>query len=885
MLELKNIVKNYQTGTDVVRALKGVSINFRESEFVAILGHSGCGKTTLLNIVGGLDKYTDGDLIINGVSTKKYTDRDWDKYRNHSIGFVFQSYNLIPHQTVLENVELALTLSGVGVEERRKRAFNALSKVGLSDQVKKRPNQLSGGQVQRVAIARALVNNPDIILADEPTGALDSDTSVQIMDILKELSKEKLVIMVTHNPELASTYATRTIRLKDGLITGDDNPYDIEKEKKVEENKVKKPIKKFKNSHSMSFLTAVKLSFKNLFTKKGRTVLTSFAGSIGIIGIALILSLSTGFNNYIDTVQKDTLSNYPLTIQENTNDMTSILTGSMNSNSNGVEYPDGQTVVGKDALAELYSSITQSVYKNNLKDFKSYLDVQFEKEENKRFISAIQYSYNLNISWYKNGVEVNDLSMIPSESSMASMSAMVDTDVFAEMIDNQELLNSQYEVLKGRWPSGENKAYEAVLVVDKYNSLTDYQLFNIGLDAKKLEYYVLNTSLLALNNTPEKASQLLEKYGYNKNPAQSSYTFDELLNLEYQVLTSADYFYKKQGDQLYSNIALKKYKQVGSTKTLNNRTTQALQRIITGETPFGNPNATNEDFIDKDLKSFVSSALSDGGLATKVKIVGVVRQRKDVTSGALSGTICYTKDLTEKLIEKTQSSSVYLAQKQSSSNVVDGQDTTEYLTESQRIALAEENFGVINKNNPTQIAIYPTSFDNKDAVTKLIDDYNLDKTELTKIKYTDYLGIMMSSITIIINAISYVLIAFVSISLVVSSIMIGIITYISVLERTKEIGVLRSLGASKKDISRVFNAETLIIGLASGIIGVVLTVILNIPITLIVQGLAEISAVASLPIGGAIVLVLISMSLTLIAGLIPSRVAANKDPVIALRTE
>ena len=885
MLELKNIVKNYQTGTDVVRALKGVSINFRESEFVAILGHSGCGKTTLLNIVGGLDKYTDGDLIINGVSTKKYTDRDWDKYRNHSIGFVFQSYNLIPHQTVLENVELALTLSGVGVEERRKRAFNALSKVGLSDQVKKRPNQLSGGQVQRVAIARALVNNPDIILADEPTGALDSDTSVQIMDILKEISKEKLVIMVTHNPELASTYATRTIRLKDGLITGDDNPYDIEKEKKVEENKVKKPIKKFKNSHSMSFLTAVKLSFKNLFTKKGRTVLTSFAGSIGIIGIALILSLSTGFNNYIDTVQKDTLSNYPLTIQENTNDMTSILTGSMNSNSNGVEYPDGQTVVGKDALAELYSSITQSVYKNNLKDFKSYLDVQFEKEENKRFISAIQYSYNLNISWYKNGVEVNDLSMIPSESSMASMSAMVDTDVFAEMIDNQELLNSQYEVLKGRWPSGENKAYEAVLVVDKYNSLTDYQLFNIGLDAKKLEYYVLNTSLLALNNTPEKASQLLEKYGYNKNPAQSSYTFDELLNLEYQVLTSADYFYKKQGDQLYSNIALKKYKQVGSTKTLNNRTTQALQRIITGETPFGNPNATNEDFIDKDLKSFVSSALSDGGLATKVKIVGVVRQRKDVTSGALSGTICYTKDLTEKLIEKTQSSSVYLAQKQSSSNVVDGQDTTEYLTESQRIALAEENFGVINKNNPTQIAIYPTSFDNKDAVTKLIDDYNLDKTELTKIKYTDYLGIMMSSITIIINAISYVLIAFVSISLVVSSIMIGIITYISVLERTKEIGVLRSLGASKKDISRVFNAETLIIGLASGIIGVVLTVILNIPITLIVQGLAEISAVASLPIGGAIVLVLISMSLTLIAGLIPSRVAANKDPVIALRTE
>ena len=885
MLELKNIVKNYQTGTDVVRALKGVSINFRESEFVAILGHSGCGKTTLLNIVGGLDKYTDGDLIINGVSTKKYTDRDWDKYRNHSIGFVFQSYNLIPHQTVLENVELALTLSGVGVEERRKRAFNALSKVGLSDQVKKRPNQLSGGQMQRVAIARALVNNPDIILADEPTGALDSDTSVQIMDILKEISKEKLVIMVTHNPELASTYATRTIRLKDGLITGDDNPYDIEKEKKVEENKVKKPIKKFKNSHSMSFLTAVKLSFKNLFTKKGRTVLTSFAGSIGIIGIALILSLSTGFNNYIDTVQKDTLSNYPLTIQENTNDMTSILTGSMNSNSNGVEYPTGQTVVGKDALAELYSSITQSVYKNNLKDFKSYLDVQFEKEENKRFISAIQYSYNLNISWYKNGVEVNDLSMIPSESSMASMSAMVDTDVFAEMIDNQELLNSQYEVLKGRWPSGENKAYEAVLVVDKYNSLTDYQLFNLGLDAKKLEYYVLNTSLLALNNTPEKASQLLEKYGYNKNPAQSSYTFDELLNLEYQVLTSADYFYKKQGDQLYSNIALKKYKQVGSTKTLNNRTTQALQRIITGETPFGNPNATNEDFIDKDLKSFVSSALSDGGLATKVKIVGVVRQRKDVTSGALSGTICYTKDLTEKLIEKTQSSSVYLAQKQSSSNVVDGQDTTEYLTESQRIALAEENFGVINKNNPTQIAIYPTSFDNKDAVTKLIDDYNLDKTELTKIKYTDYLGIMMSSITIIINAISYVLIAFVSISLVVSSIMIGIITYISVLERTKEIGVLRSLGASKKDISRVFNAETLIIGLASGIIGVVLTVILNIPITLIVQGLAEISAVASLPIGGAIVLVLISMSLTLIAGLIPSRVAANKDPVIALRTE
>ena len=857
MLCLKNIVKNYYVGDETVRALRGVSINFRKSEFVAVLGQSGCGKTTLLNIIGGLDKYTDGDLIINGVSTKHYTDRDWDSYRNNSIGFVFQSYNLIPHQTVYENVELALTLSGISQDERRGRVIDALNKVGLHDQIKKRPNQLSGGQMQRVAIARAIVNNPEIILADEPTGALDSETSVQIMDILKEISKEKLVVMVTHNPELAKTYSTRIINLKDGAVIGDTDPYEGDKQSS---NEVPSKRKKGKGKHSMSFVTAIKLSLKNLFTKKARTILTSFAGSIGIIGIALILSLSSGFTSYIDKVQMDTLSNYPITIEKTEVDMTSMMESFMNGDSKNQAFPDGNKINSNDALSEMFAVIFSNAYENDLKSLKQYLDVEFEKDENKDKISAIQYIYDLNVSWYNSeNVEVNDFSM----GGLVDGASMADDfmgGVFEEMIDNEELIKSQYDILYGRLPSGELKANEAILVVDNYNGINDLNLYNMGFKTDKLEYNVLKTSLMkqavAFGLTSDKIEKMLNNVGLSESSVNQSYTFEDFKDLTFKVLTQADYYSNQNGGN-YEDLALKKKDRL-TLKTLK----------MMGST------------ISKDnnLQDLETEKLQG---ATEVKIVGIVRKKEGVSSGALKGTVCYTKELTDLLIEKTKQSNVYIAQENSNINVVTGE---EFATEDAK-TLFLESIGVVNKESPRKISIYPTTFENKDYVVGLIDKYNEGKPIGEEIKYTDYLGIMMSSITIIINAISYVLIAFVSISLVVSSIMIGIITYISVLERTKEIGVLRSLGASKKDISRVFNAETLIIGFVSGMLGILLTVLLNIPITLIVQKLANITAVASLPIAGAIILVAISMVLTLIAGLIPSRMAAKKDPVIALRTE
>ncbi len=857
MLCLKNIVKNYYVAEEVVKALRGVSLNFRESEFVAVLGQSGCGKTTLLNIVGGLDKYSDGDLIINGVSTKTYTDRDWDSYRNNTIGFVFQSYNLIPHQTVFENVELALTLSGVSQEERKRRVVEALNKVGLGDQIKKRPNQLSGGQMQRVAIARAIVNNPDIILADEPTGALDSETSIQIMDILKDISKEKLVIMVTHNPELAKEYSTRIINLKDGLVIGDTNPFEVEE---VEEVKPVVKKKRVKSKHSMGFFTALKLSLKNLFTKKARTILTSFAGSIGIVGIALILSLSSGFTAYIDKVQMDTLSNYPITIEKTGIDMSSMMESFIGNKGTTEAFPSGNKINSNDALSEMFSVIYSNAFENDLSSLKNYLDSELKKEENKNKISAIQYIYDLNVSWYRDGLEINDFSM----AGISAGSEMADQfmgGVFQEMIDNEELIKSQYDVLYGRLPGGELKANEAVLVLDNYNGINDLNLYNMGFSTAKLEYNVLKTYLTKMMMPEDKVEELLTKEGYSKDSVNQAYTFEDFKDLTFKVLTQADY-YKENASGLYEDLA--------TVKEGKDRFARKVAKMM---------NMLN--MLEMQRNALTKLEEEKLASATEVKIVGIVRKKEGVASGALKGTVCYTKELTDLLIEKTKQSTVYKAQLESENNVVTG----EAFVSNEAKELFYETIGVIDKENPVKIAIYPTTFENKDYVVSLIDKYNEGKPKGQEIKYTDYLGIMMSSITIIINAISYVLIAFVSISLVVSSIMIGIITYISVLERTKEIGVLRSLGASKKDISRVFNAETLIVGFVAGMLGILITVLLNIPITLIVQSLAEITAVAALPFAGGVILVIISTLLTLVAGLIPSRMAAKKDPVIALRTE
>ncbi len=872
MLTLKNIVKNYYMGEEVVRALRGVSLNFRKSEFVSILGQSGCGKTTLLNIVGGLDKYTAGDLIINGVSTKKYSDRDWDNYRNLRVGFVFQSYNLIPHQTVLGNVELALTLSGVDAKTRKKKAIEALEKVGLHDQINKKPNQLSGGQMQRVAIARAIVNNPEIILADEPTGALDSETSLQIMDILKDLSKEKLVVMVTHNPELANTYSSRIIRLKDGQVIDDTNPY---VEVNENQNAKAKKSKKAKKSHSMGIFTAIRLSFKNLLTKKARTLLTSFAGSIGIIGIALILSLSTGFNAYIDTVQRDTLSNYPITINKSGVDITGMLEEMSGEKANMKEYPSGDDITSNGALGNMFSSIFSSQFENDLVSFKKFLEEDENKKEYSSYISAVQYTYNLNVEWYtQDGVRVNDFDMMSlmgmnSNNPTASLTNTQSSTVFTEMIDNQELLKSQYDVLKGDWPKGENKANQVVLVVDNYNSLSDYNLYNIGYEADALEYQILKTYLMMAGLTEEVADSKLAQDGLTKDSKNKNYKFSDFIGQKYKIMLSPNY-YVKGSDNLYEDV-----RQKGSLPTdsgLQSRLDLKTASYFTGV----DENLLKDSRIKNVEEEFLPSA-------TEVEIVGIVRKKDGVASGALTGTICYTKELTEKLIEETLKTQIYIDQLNSSNSVVKGENV-ELSTIEQRKEYAEK-FGVVDINKPTQIAIYPTSFENKDKIIEIINDYNSDKEENSQIRYVDYLGIMMSSITVIINAISYVLIAFVSISLIVSSIMIGIITYISVLERTKEIGVLRSLGASKKDISRVFNAETLIIGFVSGSMGILATILLNIPITLVVQSLADITAVSTLPIVGAVVLVIISMALTLISGLIPSKLAAKKDPVIALRTE
>ncbi|MBQ8902308.1 MAG: ABC transporter ATP-binding protein/permease [Bacilli bacterium] len=804
MLEIKNIKKVYKLENFEQNALNDVSINFRKSEFVSILGPSGSGKTTLLNIIGGLDKYTSGDLIINGVSTKDYTDHDWDIYRNHKVGFVFQSYNLIPHQSILSNVELALTLSGVSKKERKEKARQALESVGLIDHINKKPNQLSGGQMQRVAIARAIVNNPDIVLADEPSGALDTKTSVQIMDLLKEIAKDRLVIMVTHNPELAKEYSTRIINLKDGVVEGDSNPY-------TDEIRVSKEKNKKKHKSSMSFKTAVSLSLNNLMTKKGRTLLTAFAGSIGIIGISLIMALSNGIELYIDKVQEDTLTSYPLTIEKQTVDITSFMSSMAEKNTE--EHTDNK-VYSNNVMTDMMSMVTREVSTNNLVDFKKHIE---NNDEIKDLVNDIKYSYNFDLNIYSTDTSKGILKVNPSNilAELGMGSEMMNTyNLWTELTNNKKLLDSQYDVVAGRLPKEYN---EIVLIIDENNSVSDYALYSLGLKDKN-ELYALFQSTMR---------------GEEYNTEEKDYTYEEILDLKYKLVLNSELYQKENGI-----------------------------------------------WLNKENDITYMKKLVDG--SEEIKVVGIIKPNEEAAISSTTGGIGYIKELQEYVIEKNNNSKIAKEQLSNSEiNVFTG-------GKFQGVESYENNLslmGVVDINSPSIINIYPKSFEAKEEIQNLINEYNDNNDEENKIQYTDYVGLLMNSVTTIVNMISYVLIAFVSISLVVSSIMIGIITYISVLERTKEIGILRSIGASKKDISRVFNAETFIIGLTSGLIGILITLLISLPTNIVLKNLVGISNLCKMPLSGSIVLVLISVILTVIAGLIPAKVASKKDPVIALRTE
>ncbi|MBO4937972.1 MAG: ABC transporter ATP-binding protein/permease [Oscillospiraceae bacterium] len=1003
MLELKNITKEYPAGDSTVQALKGISLQFRQSEFVSILGPSGCGKTTMLNIIGGLDQYTSGDLIINGRSTKHFKDRDWDSYRNHSVGFVFQSYNLIPHQTVLQNVELALTLSGVSKHERRKRAKEALEKVGLGDQLNKRPNQMSGGQMQRVAIARAIVNNPEIILADEPTGALDTKTSVQVMDILREISKDRLVIMVTHNPELAEQYSSRIIRVLDGKVIDDSAPL-TQKEITLEESYGKTKIQQHKKDKkpSMSLGTSFGLSLRNLISKKGRTALTSFAGSIGIIGIALIYAVSQGMTTYINTLQEDTLSSYPLTIQAESMDVGSLMTTFMGQAQSSGDH-EKDAVYQKTMIYDLVNSLnSMETTENDLESFKSFIEEEMKDENSElsQAISGIQYTYDLDMLVYTQNVDgtiiqadsqalMQDLlieyfgmdmssMMNMSESygmsmeSMASMSpAGSSVILFQEMLPGENgklvspLLEKQYDVIYGSWPTDYN---EIVLVVDENNEVDDMTLYALGLKSKD-DIDALADA--AFNKTSVEATE--EKW-----------SFEEICDMEFRVVFNSDCYTLDETTGLYTDL----------------RETQAGLKY-----------------------------LYDNG--TVLKVSGIIRPSEDAVSTMLTGTIGYTSELTEYVIEQSKDAASIQAQRnnpnmdiftglpfrENTGNLTEEQKMSEFLayiaelsdeekadayvqimsipsdeqldsmveqamngvtreymeqtmleamtaqtgmnsdemadyitamtdeditelytqmvTEGvkqqyaagvqsqmagmQPVQLAAaldmelENYtaeqcanyydeilefsdssyvnnlltlGYLDLDSPATVNLYAATFESKDIIEDAIANYNEGMDELSQIHYTDYVGLMMSSVTAIINAITYVLIAFVAVSLVVSSIMIGVITLISVQERTKEIGVLRAIGASKKNVSNLFNAETIIIGFASGTLGVLITKLLCIPINAILHHFTGIAGLnAYLPWQMALVLIGISVVLTMFAGLIPSRSAAKKDPVVALRSE
>ena len=882
MLELRNIVKEYKTGDTKVMALNGVSLQFRKNEFVSILGASGCGKTTLLNIVGGLDRYTSGDLLINGVSTKLYRDSDWDSYRNHSVGFVFQSYNLIPHQTVLANVELALTLSGVSKSERRARAKEALEKVGLGDQLNKKPNQMSGGQMQRVAIARALVNNPDILLADEPTGALDTSTSVQIMELLKEVAKDRLVIMVTHNPELAEEYSTRIVRLRDGELIGDTNPLSEEEsaalveleQKAVEKKGKKKKIKTQKTS--MSFFTALSLSLNNLMTKKGRTILTSFAGSIGIIGIALILSVSTGVNAYITSIEHSTMSSYPLQIQKNTMDMSTLMTSLMEA-TKPKERPDEDKVYSNDIMTDMMESIANGVTTNNMEKFKYFIENESNLSD---YTTDIKYSYQANLNTYsaiydENGQflnyrkNLNGLPELMEELGMGSMmgmgsesntsTMMMGGNPWSELVGDRDYILSQYEIVDGHLPEND---HQVVLIVDREKQVSDYILYTLGLrDVQEIKDYLRSVS------DEDKTNDLTIE--------TTEYTFDQIYGHKFRVILDSD---------KYKLMTLPDGRQM-----IMERTEEEIQALLGAED------------------------------AMELEIVGIICPAEDAVTTTSIGCVGYTSGLMPSLIEKANNSDVVKAQQaEEKINLMTGMPfrqytvaelpallemiTTQYpqYAESLKFMTSEQlldlfsttqektlaELGYVDVNDPSTILIYPKDFESKDEINRIITEYNNQQAEENKITYTDTVALLMSSVTTIVNAISYVLIAFVAISLIVSSIMIGIITYISVLERTKEIGILRAIGASKRDISRVFNAETLIVGFCAGAIGILMTLLFNGIINVILFSLTEIAALrATLPWLAALILVAISMLLTFVAGLIPAKVASKKDPVVALRSE
>ncbi len=1004
VLELKQIVKQYTVGDTQIPALKGVDLAFRDNEFVSILGPSGCGKTTLLNIIGGLDRYTSGDLVINGRSTKEYRDADWDSYRNHSIGFVFQSYNLIPHQTVLANVELALTLSGVPKAERRRRAAEALEKVGLGDQLDKKPNQMSGGQMQRVAIARAIVNDPDILLADEPTGALDTATSVQIMEILKEIAEDKLIIMVTHNPELAERYSTRIVRLLDGEVVGDTAPYT--EEDVAEEMSRERPTSS-KGKINMSFGTALSLSFHNLLTKKARTLLTAFAGSIGIIGIALILALSHGVQTYINTVQRDTLSSYPISIQTEQSDMMSTMLSFQESQSEAnKDKHDLDAVYSTSILYDLFNAMNGSNdTQNNLKALKAYLDEQMQEGSSSglhEYVSALQYQYDVPMHLYVTGTDgqymsadiadaFQEFSQESEDSKDSMMYQMVQTqlsalDLWDEMLPGKDgevvsdMIREQYDLLYGAWPK---QANEVVLILDKNNEISDMAFYALGmipsdevkeiLDAvahekpveaadRQLDYeevcdisfklllntdyyqdsdgdgiwssiaddqtmmdivlknaYELNIVGIIRPNEEATATSLSGSFGYTsaltayileqtqnspiveQQTAAENENYDVFTGLPFEKTDTKELSEAEKAAEMTAYIATLSNKQKTElyTRILSEPSEEALNQAVEANMKLFSSREKIEEQIavqyDMDLASAKTylAAYSDEQLQTMIRqqMVTAVRESyaaaaerqiaaiKGDTAGGLNDEAGYAKvaavfDAQVAAIRDTQTLAAYYDAYMPSGE----SDST--------LTANLEKLGVLSEDTPSSINLYANTFENKDAIADVIAQYNESASEEDEIVYTDYVALLMSGITTIINAISYGLIAFVAISLVVSSIMIGIITYISVLERTKEIGVLRSIGASKKDISRVFNAEALIVGFAAGAIGIGVSLLLCIPINLIIHALTGLTAInAILPAAACIILVLISMGLTFIAGLIPSGVAAKKDPVEALRSE
>ena len=1004
MLVLKHICKDYPAGDSKVAALRGIDIEFRKNEFVSILGPSGCGKTTLLNIIGGLDQYTSGDLIIEGKSTKDFRDADWDAYRNHSIGFVFQSYNLIPHQTVLANVELALTISGVSKAERRARAKEALEKVGLAGEIYKKPNQMSGGQMQRVAIARALVNNPEILLADEPTGALDSETSVQIMEMLKEVAQDRLVIMVTHNPELAEKYSTRIVRILDGKIIDDSDPYtedagsaSVKKKESSADGQTTdktavslkesgaKPKQKRLRNRSMSFITALSLSLNNLKTKKGRTFLTSFAGSIGIIGIALILAVSNGVQGYIDRVQEDTLSSYPITIQAEAVDMTSLVTTMMNTNQSQTEIKhELDAIYANRVMYDLLSSLSNtSVQYNNLSAFKKYIEGNPQFAE---YVSAIQYTYGLHFNIYtqdKDGTIVkSDLETLMRELSFSSsggagidsMMSFASYNIWQEMLPGEngklvnDLLREQYDVIYGSFPSSYD---EIVLVVDENNELSDLALYALG-----------------LKTTDEVKQELIDSMEGKVDPDKvESWSYEDICGMTFKLILSPD-FYQKNKDGTYTDLSasaagLSYLYQSDKPVTLRvsgiiRPNSDAVASMMSGAigytsalTEYAISRAAQSDIVKEQLanptvdvitglpfKGDTEEEFSDAEKAEKIQayFAGLTNAEKAAIYTSIQSKMPeaalnaqanayvaqYTRAELVEAVVAAYAEEMGITDTTEIRNYIDSMSDEELIsavTESVKTMIAEEYakkvaselgsltsdtlaalfdaevyteeeyaalfdeympatvsdttlaenlslLGYVDMENPTSISIYASTFENKDKIADLITAYNNGVSETDKISYTDYVKLLMSSITTIINAISYVLIAFVAISLVVSSIMIGIITYISVLERTKEIGILRSIGASKRDISRVFNAETTIVGFISGALGIGITLLITIPVNIILHALTGIGTLsASLPVAGALILVAISVGLTLIAGLIPSRIAAKKDPVIALRTE